>query len=84
MGGRGILELLKTLDIENLINELSAIVNDKKVSASKKEDALKRLRILKHFDPQLEKELINKPEWMVISILPVIPPELRPLVPLDC
>jgi DNA-directed RNA polymerase subunit beta' len=83
MGGRGILELLKKLDIESLINELTAIVNDKKVSVSKKEDALKRLRILKHFDPKMEKELINKPEWMVISILPVIPPELRPLVPLD-
>ena len=83
MGGRGILELLKALDIENLINELSAVVNDPKSSASKVESALKRLRILKHFDPKLEKELINKPDWMVISILPVIPPELRPLVPLD-
>ena len=83
MGGKGILELLKTLDIENLINELSAVVKDAKSSASKVEAALKRLRILKHFDPNLEKELINKPDWMVISILPVIPPELRPLVPLD-
>jgi len=83
MGGRGILELLKALDIEKLINELSAVVNDPKSSASKVESALKRLRILKHFDPKLEKELINKPDWMVISILPVIPPELRPLVPLD-
>jgi len=83
MGGRAILELLKALDIESLINELSAIVHDKKVSASKKEGALKRLRILKHFDPKIEKVLTNKPEWMVISILPVIPPELRPLVPLD-
>ena len=83
MGGRGILELLKSLDLESLINELSAVVNDKKVSASKKEDALKRLRILKHFNPNVEKALVNKPDWMVISILPVIPPELRPLVPLD-
>ena len=83
MGGRGILELLKAIDIENLINELTAIINEKKVSVSKKDAALKRLRILKHFDPKIEKELTNKPEWMVISILPVIPPELRPLVPLD-
>ena len=83
MGGRGILELLKVLDIEGLINKLTAVVKDNKVSASKKEDALKRLRVLKHFDPTIEKELTNKPEWMVISILPVIPPELRPLVPLD-
>lgn len=83
MGGRGVLELLKNLDIEGLINEFSTIVSDKKTSTSKKEEALKRLRILKNFDPSIEKELFNKPEWMVISILPVIPPELRPLVPLD-
>ena len=83
MGGKGILELLKKLDIENLINELSAIVKDPKVSMNKKEDALKRLRVLKNFDPTIERDLINKPEWMIINILPVIPPELRPLVPLD-
>ena len=83
MGGRGILELLKRLDIESLINELSAVVKDPKVSMNKKEDALKRLRVLKNFDHTVERELINKPEWMIINILPVIPPELRPLVPLD-
>ena len=83
MGGRGVLELLKNLDVEELINELTAIINDKKTSASKKEETLKRLRILKNFDSRIEKELFNKPEWMIISILPVIPPELRPLVPLD-
>ena len=83
MGGRGVLELLKNLDVEKLINELTAIINDKKTSASKKEETLKRLRILKNFDSRIEKELFNKPEWMIISILPVIPPELRPLVPLD-
>jgi len=83
MGGRGVLELLKTLDIEKTIDELSAIVKDKKTSTNKREDALKRLRILKHFDHRIERELLNKPEWMVIKVLPVIPPELRPLVPLD-
>ena len=57
MGGKGILELLRNLDIENLINELSAIINDPKSSTSKREDALKRLRILKNFDPTIEKNL---------------------------
>ena len=49
----------------------------------KRDNALKRLRILRKFDPRIEKKVPNKPEWMVISVLPVIPPELRPLVPLD-
>ena len=49
----------------------------------KREDFLKRLRILRKFDTRKEKLIYNKPEWMILSILPVIPPELRPLVPLD-
>ena len=49
----------------------------------KKEEALKRLKVVKSFLVDISTVKINKPEWMVISILPVIPPELRPLVPLD-
>ena len=83
MGGEAIKELLTNLDVVNVITELLEIVNNKSTSISKKDEALKRLRILKKFDPRIEKKIFNKPEWMVLSILPIIPPELRPLVPLE-
>jgi DNA-directed RNA polymerase subunit beta' len=82
MGGEAVIRLLRALDIVGKINELLAVVRGKS-SVQKKEEALKRLRILKKFDPRIEKQIYNKPEWMVLSVLPVIPPELRPLVPLD-
>ena len=83
MGGSAIKTLLSNLDITKEISRLLALVNDKKTSVTKKEDYLKRLRILKKFDPRVEKKLYNKPDWMVLSILPLLPPELRPLVPLE-
>ena len=83
MGGGAIKELLSNLDIVETIKELSEVVNNEKTSNQKREDCLKQLRMLRKFDPRKERELYNKPEWMVLSILPVIPPELRPLVPLD-
>ena len=82
MGGQAVLQLLKELDVVATINELLLLVKSK-TSVQKREAALKRLRILKKFDPRIEKQIYNKPEWMIQSILPVIPPELRPLVPLD-
>ena len=82
MGGEAVLRLLRDLDVIGKINELLVIVKSKS-SVQKTEVALKRLRILKKFDPRIEKKIHNKPEWMVLSVLPVIPPELRPLVPLD-
>ena len=82
MGGEAVLRLLRDLDVVSKINELLEVVKNK-TSVQKTEVALKRLRILKKFDPRIEKKIYNKPEWMVLSILPVIPPELRPLVPLD-
>jgi len=82
MGGEAVLRLLRDLDIVGKINELLEVVKNK-TSVQKTEVALKRLRILKKFDPRIEKKIYNKPEWMVLSVLPVIPPELRPLVPLD-
>ena len=82
MGGEAILALLKDLDIVETIGELLTLIKGK-TSVQKRENALKRLRVLKQFDPRIEKKIQNKPEWMVLSILPVIPPELRPLVPLD-
>ena len=83
MGGGAIKELLSKLDIVQTTKDLTEIVNNEKTSNQKREDCLKRLRMLRKFDPRKERELYNKPEWMVLSILPVIPPELRPLVPLD-
>jgi len=83
MGGAAIKKLLSNLDVVQTLNELSAIVKDEKTSIAKREESLKRLRILKKFDPKIEKKVYNKPEWMVLSILPIIPPELRPLVPLE-
>ena len=83
MGGAAIKTLLSNLDVLKTLNELSAIVKDDKTSVAKREECLKRLRILKKFDPKVEKKVYNKPEWMVLSILPIIPPELRPLVPLE-
>ena len=83
MGGSAIKTLLSNLDIVSEINRLLSIVNNEKTSTTKKDDLLKRLRILKKFDPRVEKKLYNKPDWMILSILPLLPPELRPLVPLE-
>ena len=82
MGGEAVRMLLMKLDIREEMSRLSKIVKGS-FSKQKQEEALKRLRIFKKFDPMLDKKIINQPEWMVLSVLPVIPPELRPLVPLD-
>ncbi|HCI15356.1 MAG TPA: hypothetical protein DE027_00825, partial [Candidatus Marinimicrobia bacterium] len=66
-----------------LRRELEDVLKNSK-SKQKRQDALKRLKVVKSFLVDLSTvKKINKPEWMVVSILPVIPPELRPLVPLD-
>ena len=83
MGGDAIRQLLKDLDVSETIIEFTSKVNDPKTSAAKREEFLKRLRILKKFDPKKDKKIYNKPDWMVLSVLPIIPPELRPLVPLE-
>ena len=83
MGGAAIKQLLTNLDVSQTLNELTQIVKNEKTSVAKREESLKRLRILKKFDPKVEKKVYNKPEWMVLSILPIIPPDLRPLVPLE-
>ena len=83
MGGYAVKKLLSNLDVVQTIKDLQEIVSDPKTSNQKREDFLKRLRILRKFDTRKEKLIYNKPEWMILSILPVIPPELRPLVPLD-
>jgi len=80
-GGEAILSMLRDLDIKKTMVGLKEIVQTTR-SQQKKADALKRLRMIKAFNTQAS-EIPNRPEWMVLTILPVIPPELRPLVPLD-
>ncbi len=77
IGGGAILELLKNVDQETLSRELRYAVQTE-TSVQRKNDALKRLKVVELF-----KKSGNKPEWMVMSVIPVIPPELRPLVPLE-
>ncbi|MCL4401446.1 MAG: DNA-directed RNA polymerase subunit beta' [Acidobacteria bacterium] len=77
MGAEGIKELLKKVDVERLSEEIRAGMKTE-TSQQKKLKLAKRLRVVESF-----RKSGNKPEWMILDVLPVIPPELRPLVPLD-
>ena len=77
MGAGAILELLKQVDVEELSISLRAQVKIE-TSAQRKKDTLKRLRVIEAF-----RQSQNKPQWMILTVLPVIPPDLRPLVPLE-
>jgi len=77
MGAEAIRELLRGLDIEELAVSLRAQVKVE-TSVQRKKDHLKRLRVIEAF-----RQSLNKPEWMVLDAIPVIPPDLRPLVPLE-
>lgn len=77
MGGDAILELLRKVDVEYLSRKIRLELKDTKSEAQIKKLS-KRLKVVEAF-----KGSINKPEWMMLSVLPVIPPDLRPLVPLD-
>ena len=79
MGAEAIYELLKEIDIDALAKELRQKMV-KETSQQRKAEALKRLSIVKWFQ---ESKTINRPEWMILKVIPVIPPDLRPLVPLD-
>ena len=79
MGAEAIRDLLTDLDLDSLSYELRDRANNDSSQQSKTE-ALKRLQVVEAFRSSKE---VNKPEWMIMKILPVIPPELRPLVPLD-
>ncbi len=81
IGGEAVKEILKHTDIENLSKNLRAQLKEE-TSQQKKADLLKRLRVLEAFK-ESEIKVPNKPEWMVLNYIPVIPPELRPLVPLE-
>jgi DNA-directed RNA polymerase subunit beta' len=77
MGAEAIKELIKKVDIDLTILELKTELKETN-SVQKKLKIAKRLRVLESF-----RRSGNKPEWMVLDVIPVIPPELRPLVPLD-
>ena len=79
MGAEAIYDLLARLDLDTLSYELRDRANSDS-SVQRKNEALKRLQVVEAFRSSKE---INKPEWMILKIIPVIPPELRPLVPLD-
>ncbi|MCS6980337.1 MAG: DNA-directed RNA polymerase subunit beta' [Flavobacteriales bacterium] len=81
MGGEALHDLLQRLDLENLSYELRDQAN-KETSQQRKSEALKRLQVVEAFR-EANTRITNKPEWMILKVLPVIPPELRPLVPLD-
>ena len=79
MGAEAIYDLLTDLDLDSLSYQLRDQA-DKDGSQQRKTEALKRLQVVESFRASRER---NKPEWMILKAVPVIPPELRPLVPLD-
>ena len=81
MGAEAIYDLLMRLDLDSLSYELRDRANSDS-SMQRKNEALKRLQVVESFRQSVQKG-INRPEWMILKIIPVTPPELRPLVPLD-
>ncbi|TKJ40434.1 DNA-directed RNA polymerase subunit beta' [candidate division LCP-89 bacterium B3_LCP] len=81
MGGEAVNDLLVGVDIEVLSAELRAQVRTE-TSIQRKNDAIKKLRIIEAFKVH-DDGSFNRPEWMVMSVVPVVPPDLRPLVPLE-
>ncbi|OCW79073.1 DNA-directed RNA polymerase subunit beta' [Pelagibacteraceae bacterium GOM-A2] len=77
IGAEAILEILKSIDLEQEKETLIKSIKETKSKVSE-ERSIKRLKLIESFI-----ETGNKPEWMILTTIPVIPPELRPLVPLD-
>ena len=77
MGAAGIRELLRTVNLDSLSEGLRSQIQLES-SVQKKKDLLKRLKVVEAF-----RSSKNKPEWMIMDVIPVLPPELRPLVPLE-
>ncbi|CAM1351393.1 MULTISPECIES: DNA-directed RNA polymerase subunit beta' [Tenacibaculum] len=81
MGAECLIDLLERIDLDELSYQLRHKANTE-TSKQRKNEALKRLNVVEAFrDSQKNRE--NNPEWMIMKVVPVIPPELRPLVPLD-
>jgi DNA-directed RNA polymerase subunit beta' len=81
MGGDALNFMLSRIDLDNLSYDLR-IKASTETSQQRKNEALKRLKVIEGFRNS-QRHGDNRPEWMVVKILPVIPPELRPLVPLE-
>ena len=79
MGAEAIYDLLLDIDLDSISYELRDRANNDS-SQQRKTEALKRLQVVEAFRSS---RAVNRPEWMIMKIIPVIPPELRPLVPLD-
>ncbi len=79
MGAESLYQLLQRLDLDTLSYDLRHKANTE-TSQQRKNEALKRLQVVEAFRAS---KGINHPEWMILKVIPVIPPELRPLVPLD-
>jgi DNA-directed RNA polymerase subunit beta' len=79
MGAEALQMLLERVDLDNMSYALRHQANTE-TSQQRKSEALKRLQVVEAFR---ESKASNKPEWMICKVIPVIPPELRPLVPLD-
>ena len=81
MGAECLIEILRRIDLDELSYELRDKANNE-TSKQRKTEALKRLQVVESLrDSKKNRE--NKPEWMILKVIPVIPPDLRPLVPLD-
>jgi DNA-directed RNA polymerase subunit beta' len=81
MGAEALVALLSRVDLDALSFDLRHKANTE-TSQQRKNEALKRLQVVESFRHANE-HIENRPEWMIVKIVPVIPPELRPLVPLD-
>jgi len=81
MGAECLIDLLARIDLDSLSFELRHKANTE-TSKQRKTEALKRLQVVEALrESNLNRE--NRPEWMILKVVPIIPPELRPLVPLD-
>ena len=81
MGADALYALLQRLQLDELSYDLRHKANTE-TSQQRKNEALKRLQVVEAFRSANE-HIVNRPEWMIVKVVPVIPPELRPLVPLD-
>ena len=81
MGAEALYDLLRKLDLEQLSYDLRHQANTE-TSVQRKHEALKRLQVVEAMR-ESQTRIENRPEWMIVKVVPVIPPELRPLVPLD-
>ena len=77
MGGEAVLEMLKQVDVHALAEQLRGEMRAA-TSEAKRKKLAKRLKVVEAF-----RESGNRPEWMMLTVIPVLPPDLRPLVPLD-